>query len=276
MNRLFLMTGLLFSCFLNAVPPGSPWVVYYGSEANTEAFEPYSLVVLDSDTYPTLEPLKERGKTLLGYMSLGSISADRSWYPKVKEAGVLIGEDKNFPGSYTVDVRNSRWTKEVIEKVIPQILHKGFDGLFLDTIDNPLDLERQNPRQYGGMRDGAVKLVQAIRLHYPNIPIMMNRAYEILPEVAGVIDYELSESDITTYNFKTKAYSWEPKDRLEKVLATFNAAKSANPDLRFFALNFWNPKEEEKIKEIYEMSREHNLNPYVGTIDLDKIVPEPN
>jgi len=275
MKRWLLFLGILVPFYLKAAGPGSPWVVYYGSEANSEVFQPYSLVILDSDSYPTLEPLKESGKTLLGYLSLGSVSNDRSWYPKAKEAGVIIKEDKNFPKSYTVDVRNPRWMKQVIEQVIPQILHKGFDGLFIDTLDNPLELERENPRQYGGMKGGAAKLIQTIRLHYPQIPIMMNRAYEILPEVAGDINFELSESDITTYNFKNKTYSWEPKEKLDKVLAAFARVKKANADLRFFALNFWDPKEPEQIKKIYQRSRDSGLDPYVGTIDLNKVVPEP-
>src|SRR3990172_5248627 len=49
-----------------------------------------------------------------------------------------------------------------------------------------------------------------IRLHYPTIKIMMNRAYEILPEVEQSIDMELGESVFADYDAKAKTYRLVP------------------------------------------------------------------
>jgi len=266
---LFLITGL------SAQEKKDRWVVYYSDKAPIEAFDPYSLVVLDSDYHPSLKALKERGKTLLGYISLGEVEKERVWYEAVKAEGILLKENKNWPGSYFIDVRDPRWMKRVIEKLIPQILHKGFDGLIFDTLDNPGSLEDENPRAYSGMRDSAAKLVQAIRLHYPNIPIMMNRGYDILPQVAHAITYELAEDAITTYDFENKKYLMQPQEVVEEQVALLKEAQKKNPKLRLYSLDYWYPNQKEKIEDIYKKARENGLNPYVATIDLDVIVPEP-
>ena len=44
------------------------------------------------------------------------------------------------------------------------------------------------------MTPAAAKLVRMIRQNYPQIKIMVNRAYDILPEIGGQIDYVLGES----------------------------------------------------------------------------------
>jgi len=275
MKRFFFALPLLLAVSLSAQENNDRWLVYYSDKAPIEAFEPYSLIVLDSDYHPSLKALKERNKTLLGYISLGEVEQARAWYEDVKAEGILMGENKNWPGSYYVDVRDPRWAKRVIEKLIPQILHKGFDGLFFDTLDNPGNLEDEDPRKYAGMKDGAAKLVQAIRLHYPDIPLMMNRGYAILPKVVNDITYELAEDAFTTYDFKNKTYLMQPKEAVEEQINLLTEAKTTNPELGLYSLDYWYPEQKEKIEEIYQRARESDLNPYVGTIDLDVIVPEP-
>ncbi len=275
MQSAFLLFIILIPMWLLGGSADEKWVVYYSDKAPIEAFNPYSLIVLDTDYHPPLRALKERGKTLLGYISLGEVEKYRHWYKDVKKEGILLKENENWPGSFMVDVRDPRWTKRVIEKLIPQILHKGFDGLIFDTLDNPGILEEENPSKYRGMKDAAAHLVKAIRLHYPDIPIMMNRGYSILPMVANDITFIMAEDNVTTYDFKNEKYLMQPKGVFEEQLKILQEAKNINPKLGLYALDYWDPGDKETIKQIYEINRKHGLNPYVATIKLNEIVPEP-
>lgn len=275
MQSAFLLFIILVPMVLLGQSADEKWVVYYSDKAPIEAFNPYSLIVLDTDYHPPLQALKERGKTLLGYISLGEVEKYRRWYRDVKKEGILLRENENWPGSFMVDVRDPRWTKRVIEKLIPQILHKGFDGLIFDTLDNPGILEDENPSEYRGMKEAAANLVKAIRLHYPDIPIMMNRGYSILPMVANDITYIMAEDNVTTYDFKNEKYLMQPKGVFEEQLKILQEAKKINPKLGLYALDYWDPNDKETIKQIYEINRKHGLNPYVATIKLNEIVPEP-
>lgn len=100
MRSFFLfLAAILFTSGLFAEDK-ERWVAYYSDKAPIEAFDPYSLIVLDSDDHPTLEALKEGGKTLLGYLSLGEVENNRWWYPDVKNEGILLHENKLWPGSF--------------------------------------------------------------------------------------------------------------------------------------------------------------------------------
>ena len=62
-------------CYAQSVP----WVAYYSDDAPPEAFSAYRIVVLDSHSHPLLAPLSDRGKTLLGYLSLGEVEEHRPY-----------------------------------------------------------------------------------------------------------------------------------------------------------------------------------------------------
>jgi uncharacterized protein (TIGR01370 family) len=248
------------------------FVIYYSDKAPISAFAPYDLVVLDSDAHPPLAPLLESGKTVLGYISLGEVEHNRAHFMRAKKAGFLLQENKDWPGSFMTDVRNPAWTKMVIEELIPAILAQGFKGIFLDTLDNPPELERNG---YSGMTQAAVNLVKAIRMHYPDILIMMNRGYELLPDVATSINMELGESIYTDYKFNTKTYGYVKASDYREQVRMLKDAQKLNPDLTVYTLDYWNPKDTKTIAKIYKTERENGFIPYVATVSLTEIVHEP-
>lgn len=251
------------------------YCVYYSDKAPVEAFASYDLIVLDSDHHPYLEGFIQQKKEILGYISLGEVESERSYFDEVKEQGILLQENEYWPGSFYVEVRDPRWAKRVIEDLIPQILFQHFDGLFLDTLDNPGDLERKDPEKYKGMVEAAAQLVNLIRQHYPNIKIMMNRGYELLPEVGGTIDMVMGESVYADYDFENKTYQFVPEDLYQTQVKILKDAQSMNPDLKVYTLDYWDPADSKVIKDIYQKQRENGFIPYVATVDLHKIVPEP-
>ncbi len=251
------------------------WLVYYSDKAPTKAFEDYGLIVFDSQFHPPLRPLLDRGKTLLGYLSLGEVEEYRDYFGGVKAEGILLHESKHWKRSFTIDIRDRRWTKRVIERLMPDILRQGFDGIFLDTLDNPVELQRVHPKKYPTMTEAAARLVRTIRRHYPSIKIMMNRAYELLPLVEGHIDYVLGESVYADYDFEDKSYRRVPKSLYQKQVHLLAAAKKRRPDLRVYTLDYWDPEDLKGISGIYKEQRANGFVPYVAPFKLDRIIKEP-
>ena len=277
--------ALVFACLFDGASAAErvsslvlskPWVVYYADKAPLEAFASYGLVVLDSENHPSLRPLRAQGKTLLGYISLGEVEQHRSWYAKVRQWGILKDENPDWKGSYFVDVRDSRWSSLVIETLVPMILKRGFHGIFLDTLDNPIHLESMEPQKNKGMTAAAARLVRAIRQRFPNIPIMMNRAYQLLPEVERDIDIELGESVYADYDFGKKVYRRVNTADYEQQVLWLKAAKVRHPALRVMTLDYWNPDDAAGIQQIYAVERANGFSPYVATVELDRIVTEPS
>lgn len=252
------------------------WVVYYSDQAKPRDFDAYQLLVLDSHYHPNLQELKERGKTLLGYISLGEVEQHRPWFKKVKKEGILLKENRHWKGSFYVDLRDKRWTKRVIEELVPRLLRKGFDGLFLDTLDNPGDLERDDPKRYAGMVQAGVNLVKTLRRHYPDMPIMMNRGYELLPQVAKDINMELGESVYADYDFETGRNGYVEEAVYREQVTGLQQAQKINPHLAVYTLDYWDPEDKEGIAGIYAEQRRNGFLPYVSTIELDQLVTGPD
>lgn len=174
-----------------------------------------------------------------------------------------------------MDVRDTRWVALVIEEMVPAILRRGFNGLFLDTLDNPPELERRDPVGNAGMTQAAARLVKALKLHWPQVPIILNRGYELLDSVARDIDHVLGESVYADYDFETKTYGKVPEPLYKWQVETLQRAQMSNPALSVLTLDYWDPADRATIAEIYREQSANGFSPYVATIDLDRIVPPP-
>jgi polysaccharide biosynthesis protein PelA len=275
-NRLRFLRLLALTVAVPALICGrSRWAVYYSDQVAAEELRDYNLLVFDSGRHPPLPPLAARKKVLLGYLSLGEVNAQRPYFQSALQAGFLLGENPSWPGSRYVDVRDRRWREMVIRKLAPEILAQGFQGLFLDTLDDPAELERRDPEVYRGMAAAAAELVKALRYGFPSIKIMMNRGYDILPEVAGVIDMELGESVYATYDFNRKVYQLAPAKEYGQQVQVLQQAKRRNPALGIYSLDYWDPADRMGIRRIYRQERANGFEPYVATIGLDRVIKEP-
>jgi uncharacterized protein (TIGR01370 family) len=256
-------------------PRNLRWTVYYGAEAPPEVFDPYDLVVLESFGHPPLQPLRDRKKILLGYISVGEINSSRPYYAEFAEQNLLLDENSNWPGSYSIDIRDPRWAKKLIEELIPAILHDGFDGIFLDTLDNQPHLERLDPEKYAGMTPAAAKLVRMIRQNYPRIKIMVNRAYDILPDIGEQIDYVLGESVYAGYDFKNKKPHQLSRADYEHQIKFLSDLKKRFPKLQIMSLDYWDPADTKGMATIYATQRANGFIPYVSTVELNRVIEEP-
>ncbi|MBF0423827.1 MAG: endo alpha-1,4 polygalactosaminidase [Magnetococcales bacterium] len=252
------------------------WVVYYADKEPESRFESYSLIVFDSMSHPPLQRLKERGKTILGYLSLGEVENHRPYYQTALERNLLLMENKNWPGSYMVDVRNPIWTQMVIETLVPEILQQGFHGIFIDTMDNPGYLESLDPERFAGMRQGGIDLIRAIRRHYPQVPIMINRGFDLLEHLLYDVDMILAESIRSHYDAASQTYVLTPDAEYNAILDQLQRFKEIRPNLNLFSLDYWLPSDIPGLVAIYRQQRSHGLLPYVATRELNQVIPEPH
>ena len=251
------------------------WAVFYGADAPAEAFADYRLVVFDSDRHPDVEPIVARRAQALGYLSIGEVHRTRSYFAEVEREGLLVYENPNWPGAFAVDVRDARWRRRIVEELVPAILARGFQGVFLDTADTAIDLERRDRTKFAGATLATIELVKAIRNRHPGIAIVLNRGYEILPAVEGAIDMVLAESLVTDWDFAKKAPRMAPADLHAAQVGLLSAARKRKPALRVLALEYWTPGDADRLREIYAKVRALGFSPYVATVELDRVVPEP-
>jgi uncharacterized protein (TIGR01370 family) len=254
-------------------PATARFAVYYGA-ADVPGLFDRELVVLDAAAHPQLPP-KTSTRHVLGYLSLGEIDKSRPYFESMRKAGVLQGKVPAWPDARYVDLRKQQFQTLVLTQLAPAILAAGFDGFFLDTLDDPPFLESRAPKANKQMSDAAVALVTQLRARFPDAVIMVNRGYAILPRLASSIDFVLAESLHTDWDSATKTYRRVPASEIAVQRQALAAARAVNQDLQIASLDYWDPSDTDGVSALYREARNEGLIPYVATVALDRVVPAP-
>lgn len=286
LKQLMLVTLCCVSCAptQHARPEREPrngkeerWVVYYGDALPAEAFMDYDLVLFDRLYHPPLAPLLEdKDRIVLAYISAGEVHGFRSDdMTALKKGKALLGPNNDW-GSYIVDLTSATW-RDIVMAEVKDAAAQGFHGVMLDTIDTPLATSMARSPQLGeANRQAAIQLIADIRETYPDLKIMLNRGFGILPEVSGQLDFELAESILAETNVSTgqsRLFSPINYRQMTKALAD---VRRKSPQLKIYALDYWNTDDVDGIGQLYAIHREHGFVPYVSTPDLRTLTPEPH
>jgi polysaccharide biosynthesis protein PelA len=246
------------------------FVVYYGDKLPAEKFADYDVIVFDSDAHPDLAPLK--GKTLLGYVNIGEAENYRSDFKELKKQKLFLGENKAWKDHAVIDIRKSEWKNYVLDILIPKTLQQGFSGVMLDAIESPLQRENDNAQQYSGMHEAAADLIGSIRVRFPDIKIMLNRGFEILPQVAEDIDMVMAETIYTDWQPGQEHPIIQPEKTYDAYVAMLAEAKRAAPALKIYTLDYWPAKDAKQVSAIVARQREEGFIPYVApSLDLQTL-----
>jgi polysaccharide biosynthesis protein PelA len=278
-RRRFLVTFLAFIALAclgggrgSQARDNVKFLINYGTTVG-DRIGKYDVVVLEADVAASTIAKRHPDGVILGYLSLGEVHSGRDYFAEA--AGFVLRPNPNWPEARFIDMRDRRWHKMVIERLVPEILAKGFNGLFFDTLDDAEFLEAQDPVRFAGMVDAAADLLRGIRQHFPGVPLMVNRGYAVVQRAPGSFDMLLGESVFTTFDAASGAYRLLSEADYHWQIERMRDAQRRDPKLRLFSLDYWNPDDARGIARIYAEQRTNGFVPYVGTPDLTRIVSEP-
>lgn len=275
---LLVCAGLVLtgtSCRPPAPAVPSTWVAYYGMDAQPENLAAYDVVVIDPNYPGELAVLKANKAQVLGYISLGELNDQRPQFAAAKEQGLLLHENPNWKGAWLADIRKPGWQRLIVDEMAATLVARGFDGLFLDTLDSPLHLETTDSVRYAGMQKAAESLLAQLHAKFPHARLLMNGAVQLLGPCRQAVQWVAIESSLTTWNFESKSARWRTADERAWALNRLRQAAVENQQLRVFTLDYWPTVDVKAVGEIYRVQRATGFVPYVATIALDKVVAEP-
>ena len=96
----------------------------------------YDLVVVDGEEASAAEVVgasRRRAPIVLAYLSVGTIEKWRGWYDDLKRYRLAAWQD--WKDEWFADVSKAGLRDALADEIAPEILDKGFDGLFLDNVD---------------------------------------------------------------------------------------------------------------------------------------------
>lgn len=252
-----------------APPAYKNWAVYYGANAPAESFKGYDLLVFDADQHPDIATVKAQGSEVLAYISLAEIAEYRAYATRfIDQSNISIGYNDTWK-SHVIDVRAPQWQEFVVKEWLPSILAKGFDGVFLDTIDTALywqQKDEKNQHMDRAIIDTIIKMRSAMPAKKR---IMVNRGFDILPDIARDIDIVLAESILVDAEAKENTYFSD--EIYQHYVDILQELKQKHSHLAIFALDYPRTIDKTAWLHICRRHQAHGFTPYISTMDLQQI-----
>jgi len=247
------------------------WLCYYGTAFGPEVYSRFDLVVLDGQYHP---PLVRRGKgrpILLGYVSVGELEEGGHLWARTTQRPYLVRKNEQW-NSWVVDVRHPLWQSFLFEKAIPSVVERGFDGLFLDTVDSSLDLLRgAEGEKFQGTEAALQEIITRIKKEFPGKFVGLNRGLPIVSKVAGSVDFVVVEDLYSYYSGPEKGYVRVPQETQTLLLRQVDEILRLKPRPVILTLDYAGAGQADLAREAVSFSRNKGWIPYVSTYKLDEI-----
>jgi len=228
----------------------------------------YGMVILDPDSHPPISLLPQN-IIKIAYISLGEAETYRSYWSKIAHKPWVIAENENWAGNYFIDISSSEWQELIINSVIPNIIEKGFQGLFLDTLDTAYYLAKEIPgEKYHNSKENMILLVRKIKESYPDLMLISNNGFFILDEIAPYLSAALSESIYMGIDFENNSYKAMPASETAYKIERLLKIQSDN-NLPIFIIDYTDDVNIRKT--VSAKIKELNFKPYIARKRLNNI-----
>jgi hypothetical protein len=245
------------------------WAFAIGRNLNTatlRALRAYDLVVVDGEavTGAQVRYLHRSGVIVVGYLDVGTIERDRSWYDKVKAYKLDYWGDWN---EWYAEVSAPGYRDVIRKQVAPSMLAKGLDGLFLDNTD----MIESHPEQAEGMRLLVGDL--SARTHGAGKWLFTQNGIESIGPTLDFYDGWNLEDVTWSYDFETRRYVRRSSGDVAYALMSLRRLRSAG--LATFATDYVSAKSKTAAAEAVRNARAAGAIPFATDIGLTRLPPPP-
>jgi uncharacterized protein (TIGR01370 family) len=241
----------------------SPFTYSIGGKITPKQATRYNLVVVEPSSYnkSQVTALKNTGAMVLAYLSVGEVGPYRYYFNKMKKRGFL-GKNRNW-NAYYINLADSVTYNLFFTTIIPKIMKKDFDGLFLDTVDDVAPYtSRSNLQPY------MAKLIKQMRTNYPDAMIVQNDGLFLLDKTSKIVSAVLKEDIATHYNFDKKSYRLRDSKSYNKIVQKINKL-SKKYHMPFLLVDY---AVSDSLRNLAETRLDTLPYPYyIGVIGLDNV-----
>ncbi len=239
--------------------------IFYSKPPPEEALYLYDWLVVDPQVF-CMKGLREKfylkkRARLIAYLSIGEMGAHDPYYNSIKKEWV-IGQNKVWK-SIVLDLRKEGYRKTLLNRIIPSIIKKGYEGIMLDTLDSyQISIKNSKWKEYESIE---VEFIKKIRQRYPHIIIIVNRPFRIIDQIKDHVDAFLAES--LFYGLDSNLNYVKMKQGHTKILLKkLNHVKSLG--LPIIVVDYVDPEERKLAKKVAEKIKGLGFIPWVTDKNL--------
>lgn len=233
---------------------------FYGDRVPVDRLSQFDVVVVEPDAVFDPRANAARGPQWFAYVSVGEVLANRAYFPAMPRRW-LTGRNKEWD-SAIVDQSARGWPAFFVKHVIAPLAQRGFRGFFLDTLDS-YQLIAKNDHDRARQRAGLVAVIRAIKKRYPDAHLILNRGFEILPEVHDLVSAVAFESLYGRWNQGNRQYGEVPQADRDWLLGQARAVRDRY-GLPVVSIDYCPPEEPARCREIARKIEADGFVPYVA------------
>lgn len=254
------MTGLVLLAAMASSPESVAF--HYGQQPPVELLRHHDWAVIDPGAQA--DPAELRPAVPIAYVALGEVHPGAPWAPDIDPTWVL-GSNPDW-GGRILDLAADGWSAYLLEKVLPELWARGFRGFFFDALDSHR-MVKTEPEEDRIRWDGLNRLIAAIRRRFPDAVIVLNRGFEILEQVAPIVDGVAAESLFAGFVPAERRYRPVPEADRAWLLERLDRARELG--LVTVAIDYLPPADRAGARRVARRIAELGHRPWVAPGELD-------
>ncbi len=260
------MTALLAPLLVLAAAPGPSTAFYYAADPPVEELDLYDWVVVEPDHLSAKRRAAFSHAKLYAYVGAGEVAPSRPYSAEVK-AEWRLGSNPAWK-SWVMDLGNEQWRRFLVAQLIGPLVAQGYGGVFLDALDSHQLIQLSPERRTAQLR-GLIDLVQRIKAAYPQTSVLLNRGFEVVPELKELIVGVAVESIYAGYDGATKKYRPVPDADRVWLMERVGAVRALG--LPVIAVDYLAPASFDGARDLAAKLAALGLVPWIADAELSRL-----
>lgn len=270
MRRIAWLTLAIFLIPLPALCEALESAAYfYGSQPPVNELAMFSKVVVEPDhlSDADMQRLQSAGSLVFAYISIGETGRERSWYIDTRREWE-IGENRAW-NSAVMDMTNIAWQEFILERLVKPLSDRGYDGLFLDTLDS-YRLITDEPEKQKMQEKGLADFISRLHQRFPGMKILLNRGFEVIPDVHDQVDGIVAESLFQRWDPAKRIYTAVPEEDRRWLKETLQEIHTSYR-LPVHVIDYVDPANRNLARETARKIEDLGFTPWVTNASLDML-----
>jgi len=163
--------------------------------------------------------------------------------------------------STVVDQSAPGWPEFFVERIVAPLWARGFRGFFFDTLDS-YQLVAKTDATRAQQQAGLVAVIRAVKARFPQAHLILNRGFEILPQVHDQVAAVAFESLFGHWDQVNQRYDEVPERDRQWLLGQARTIREQYR-LPVISIDYCAPDNEPCRREIVEKICAEGVEPYV-------------
>jgi uncharacterized protein (TIGR01370 family) len=247
------------------LPAYASTAFFYGRPAPLDLLSHFSQVVVEPENIDNLDYLRATGTKVFAYVSIGEVHSTRTWYSEIPQSW-FIGSNNEW-GSSIIDLTQPGWHDYVLNKYLARLWEQGYRGFFLDGLETYQRLAVE-PGDRLNQERALADLIKGIHERFPGVELILNRGFEIVPQVGQYAVALAAESLFQRWDPLDQQYGEVAEPDRQWLLNKLRQVRDQY-ELEIIIIDYVAPKQKELARATARKISGLGFTPWVANPALD-------